>query len=378
MMRMRTKFNGLSPMNVNNTNTANGGGGGGGGVGDEERPENWELRPCGMLVQKRIDADQNIKPPPSVRVRVKYGSFYHDILINSQATFGELKKKLTGPTGLHHEDQKVYYKDKERSSKEFLDIVGVKDKSKLVVVEDPVSQEKRYLEMKRNAKMEKAAKSISQISLEVDKLAAQLFAQSRENLEKLEVADLESVILKGGRVAETEVVSVIELLMNELIKLDGIVADGDVKLQRKMQVVRVQKYVETLDILKAKNAMPKPNGVHTPNGNYQKIPNGHAKNPVSTGNSQSHQDRSSNVGKPPLPVKQQPKQPQRHSIGHSPLRPQPQRQEPTRHSTSGTVVTTQWETFESTPPLIALSPTRSQESTPPKPEKPKFPWEFFE
>ncbi|XP_074282082.1 BAG family molecular chaperone regulator 3-like [Silene latifolia] len=367
MMRMRTKLTGLSPMNGNKTTTGNGGGG---GVGDggEERPENWELRPCGMLVQKRIDADQNTKPPPSVRVRVKYGSSYHEILINSQATFGELKKKLSGPTGLHHEDQKVYFKDKERSSKEFLDIVGVKDKSKLVVVEDPISQEKRYLEMKRNAKMEKAAKSISQISLEVDKLAAQ-------------VADLESVILKGGRVAETEVVSVIELLMNELIKLDGIVADGDVKLQRKMQVVRVQKYVETLDVLKAKNAMPKSNGVHMPNGNHQKIPNGHAKNPVSTGNSQIHlnnQDRASNGGKPPLPVKQQPKQPQRHSIGHSPLRPQPQRQEPTRHSTSGTVVTTQWETFESTPPLITLSPTRSLEATSPKPEKPKFPWEFFE
>ena len=47
---------------------------------------------------------------------------------------------------------------------------------------------------------------------------------------------LESVISKGGRVAEKDIVNFIELLMNELIKLDGIVADGDVKLQRKMQV----------------------------------------------------------------------------------------------------------------------------------------------
>ena len=30
--------------------------------------------------------------------------------------------------------------------------------------------------------------------------------------------------------------SLIELLMDQLIKLDGIVGDGDVKLQRKMQV----------------------------------------------------------------------------------------------------------------------------------------------
>lgn len=91
---------------------------------------------------------------------------------------GELKKMLTGPTGLHHEDQKIMYKDKERSSKTFLDVVGVKDRSKMVVLEDPISQEKRYIEMRKNAKMEKAAKSISEISLEVDRLAGQVHNQS--------------------------------------------------------------------------------------------------------------------------------------------------------------------------------------------------------
>lgn len=47
---------------------------------------------------------------------------------------------------------------------------------------------------------------------------------------------LESVISKGGKVAEKTVLNLIELLMNQLLKLDGIIADGDVKLQRKMQV----------------------------------------------------------------------------------------------------------------------------------------------
>jgi len=81
---------------------------------------------------------------------------------------------LTGPTGLHHEDQKLYFKGKERDSKQFLDIVGVKDKSKLVLMEDPISQEKRYLELRKNARMEKAAKLISEISFEVDRLAGQV------------------------------------------------------------------------------------------------------------------------------------------------------------------------------------------------------------
>lgn len=81
---------------------------------------------------------------------------------------------LTGPTGLHHEDQKLIFKNKERDSKAFLDTSGVKNKSKIVLMEDPISQEKRYLEMRKTAKMEKASKSVSEISLEVDRLAGQV------------------------------------------------------------------------------------------------------------------------------------------------------------------------------------------------------------
>lgn len=92
---------------------------------------------------------------------------------------GELKKMLSGPTGLHHQDQKLLYKNKERENKTFLDIVGVKDKSKIVLIEDPISQEKRYLEMRKNAKVEKAAKTISDISLEVDRLARQVSRDSQ-------------------------------------------------------------------------------------------------------------------------------------------------------------------------------------------------------
>ncbi|KAI5441719.1 40S ribosomal protein S17, variant 3 [Lathyrus oleraceus] len=85
-----------------------------------------------------------------------------------------IEEMLTGPTGLHHQDQKIFYKNKERVSKEFLDVVGVKDKSKLVLMEDPISKEKRYLEMRKNVTMEKASKSISEISLDVDRLAGQV------------------------------------------------------------------------------------------------------------------------------------------------------------------------------------------------------------
>lgn len=77
---------------------------------------------------------------------------------------------LADHTGLHPLDQKLTYKKKERDSKAYLDVAKVKDGSKMVLVEDIASKERRCLEMLRNAKMEKSSKSLSQISLEVDKL----------------------------------------------------------------------------------------------------------------------------------------------------------------------------------------------------------------
>ncbi|KAK9292936.1 hypothetical protein L1049_020918 [Liquidambar formosana] len=346
MMRMKAKPTGLSPIN--------GGSAAGGGGGSEAGGGEWEVRPGGMLVQRRNpDSDRNaVAPPPNIRVRVKYGSVYHEIHISPQASFGELKKMLTGPTGLHHQDQKLLFKDKERDSNAFLDVAGVKDRSKMVLLEDPISQEKRYLEMRKNAKMEKASKSISEISLEVDRLAGQVSA-------------LESIVSRGGKVVEKDVLNLIELLMNQLIKLDGIFADGDVKLQRKMQVRRVQKYVETLDMLKIKNSMPSSNG----NGNGSS----HSHPPM------QHQPRHSN-GHTPTPIQQHHHQP-RHSIGHLPTIQQHNfQQQPSRNSTSGpVVVTTKWETFDSVPPLAPTSSSTSTSASPTvDPVHPKFNWEFFE
>ncbi|CAL5063275.1 unnamed protein product [Urochloa decumbens] len=189
------------------------------------KEDEWEVRPGGMLVQKRSpDGDAPAGAPvPTIRVKVKFNGVYHEIYINSQASFGELKKMLSARTGLHPEDQKLVYKDKERDSKAFLDMAGVRDRSKMVLLEDPAAQAKRLLEQRRTDKAERAAKSISRISLDVDKLAAKVSA-------------LEKIVGKGGKVVDADVVTLTEALMNELVKLDSIAADGDVKVQRRMQV----------------------------------------------------------------------------------------------------------------------------------------------
>ncbi|KAK9063223.1 hypothetical protein SSX86_017093 [Deinandra increscens subsp. villosa] len=313
MMRMRTKTSELTAVK------------GSPAAGEKE----LEVRPGGMLVQRR-DPDEELTriPPPTIRVRVKFGSIYHEMIINSTATFGELKKMLSGPTGLHHEDQKLIYKDKERASKTFLDVVGVKDKSKMVVLEDPISREKRLIEARKTAKIEKAAKSISDISVEVKRLAGQVSA-------------LESVISKGGKVADTMVLNLIELLMNQLLKLDEIKVDGDINQQKKKQVEKVQRYVETLDVLKVKNTT----------GNKRNEINPVAKQPPPT--SQTHgytnghggaaahnRHRSDRTFRPPAVASQQPEPSSKKASG-------------------GVVVTTQWETFEPLPTVLLPGPQTS-------------------
>ncbi|XP_076925363.1 BAG family molecular chaperone regulator 3-like [Bidens hawaiensis] len=201
----------------------------------------WELRPCGMLVQKRnSDVNQSQNVVPTIKVKVKYGSSYHEVTIKSQATFGELKKMLAGRTGLNPLDQRLVFKDKERDSKSYLDVAGVKDGSRMVLFIDILSQEKRLLEDLKSAKNDKAKVPLLEITSEIDKLVKQ-------------VGNLEREIYGGKKVDEKVLLNLIELLMSQLIKLDGIEAHGDVKLQRRMQVKRVQKYIENLDMLKIEN-----------------------------------------------------------------------------------------------------------------------------
>jgi hypothetical protein len=67
--------------------------------------EVWEVRPGGMLVQKRSggaaddEPSPNVKPVPTIRVKVKHADVTHEIYISSEASFFDppiqfTKKKL--------------------------------------------------------------------------------------------------------------------------------------------------------------------------------------------------------------------------------------------------------------------------------------------
>lgn len=92
-----------------------------------------------------------------------------------------MKKLLTAKSGLQPADQRLIHRGKERKNGEFLDVCGVKNRSKVVLLEDPTSAERRFLEMRKNARIQTVHRAISDVSLEVDKLADQV-SESRMRL----------------------------------------------------------------------------------------------------------------------------------------------------------------------------------------------------
>lgn len=54
-----------------------------------EEVTEWEMRPGGMLVQKRSQS-KDVVSAPTIRLRVAYGALRHEISVNSQATFGKM------------------------------------------------------------------------------------------------------------------------------------------------------------------------------------------------------------------------------------------------------------------------------------------------
>ncbi|KAK7338529.1 hypothetical protein VNO77_19142 [Canavalia gladiata] len=103
----------------------------------------WELRPGGMLVQKR-DSNQSAGEG-MITIIVSTVSHSHEISIQATSTFGELKMVLSLVTSLEPGEQRLLFKGKERDDNEYLHMVGVRDKNKVLLLEDPAIKEKKQL-----------------------------------------------------------------------------------------------------------------------------------------------------------------------------------------------------------------------------------------
>ncbi|KAI3466853.1 hypothetical protein Pfo_023516 [Paulownia fortunei] len=209
----------------------------------KEEEVEWEMRPGGMLVQKRSE-NSGVIVSPNLRIRVAYGVLRYQISANSLSTFGELKKLLTAETGLQPGEQRLIFRGKERENGDYLDTCGVKDRSKVILIDDPESKERRLIEMRRNEKIQATHRMIDDVSMEVDRLAEQICV-------------IEKSIANGNKVAELQITTLIEMLMRQAVKLDSIPAEGDACAKKDSQGKKVQKCVETLDVLKVSNAKEK-------------------------------------------------------------------------------------------------------------------------
>lgn len=209
----------------------------------------WELRPGGMLVQRR-DASMCATPSsgPLIKVKVSHGLYQHDITIPSHASFGDLKWLLAHEVGLRPNEQRLIFQGKEKDDNEFLHIAGVKDMAKVILVEDPASKEKKLEELKSNQAVRKACQAVAQVRVQVDKLGRQISA-------------LDEVVSSGSKVADHEFNVLAELLMRQLLELDTIHAEGEAKVQRRIEVRRVQSFAEHLDNLKVQHGNPICNNV---------------------------------------------------------------------------------------------------------------------
>ncbi|KAH7295675.1 hypothetical protein KP509_27G060400 [Ceratopteris richardii] len=156
---------------------------------------------------------------------------------------GELKWVLAPLTGLHPQEQRLLFRGKERDDADFLHIAGVSDMSKLSLVEDPASKEKKREELMQNENIAKACQAVALIRDEVDKLSAQIHS-------------LESMVNSGKIIEEKRFTTLSELLMRELLNLDSIEAHGEAKVQRKIEVKRVQTLNDRVDSLKLQNSNP--------------------------------------------------------------------------------------------------------------------------
>ena len=62
-----------------------------GSAEEAAEPIEWEMRPGGMLVQKR-DPDAAVATGPLIKIKVSHGLFGHDVSVSAHATFGKFNR----------------------------------------------------------------------------------------------------------------------------------------------------------------------------------------------------------------------------------------------------------------------------------------------
>ncbi|CAI9780610.1 unnamed protein product [Fraxinus pennsylvanica] len=141
MIKLRSKRFSRSSSKLGTGGATHGGGGGSKSCAMMTSEIKWELRPGGMLVQKRECKESGGEGV--ITIRVSTVSQWHDISVQATSTFGELKMLLSLLTKLEPKEQRLLFKGKERENHEYLHMVGVREKDKVLLLEDPANKEQK-------------------------------------------------------------------------------------------------------------------------------------------------------------------------------------------------------------------------------------------
>lgn len=90
---------------------------------------------------------------------------------------GDIKKVISQKTGLEPNEQRLLFRGKEKEDEEHLHMAGVKDNSKVLLMEEPATKEKKVEEVKKSSERSKASEAIAGVRLEVDKLSEKVIPQ---------------------------------------------------------------------------------------------------------------------------------------------------------------------------------------------------------
>lgn len=194
-----------------------------------------------------------------IKINVSHGPSHLELHVSAHSTFGHVKKVIEQQIGLESVKQRILFRGNEKEDGENLQEAGVRDNSKILVLEDVVRKEMKEGEDTSTATMQENVEEVKGNDKEMSK-AFRAIDETRKEIDKLaeRVGALEVAVSGGTRVSEDEFGVFSELLMRQLLKLDAIEAEGEARVQRKAEVRRVQNFHEILDNLKARN--PKPLG----------------------------------------------------------------------------------------------------------------------
>ncbi|CAN0927846.1 Pre-mRNA-splicing factor CWC22 homolog [Linum grandiflorum] len=211
-----------------------------------------EVRPGGMLVQKR-DGDDRERTHGGGSLNVINGArVQHEVQIPAHSTLGELKRVIEQDTGSECARHKMLFRGKARDDAEHVHN-ATKERE----------EASTKLDVKQIAKILKAMQAIDEVRTDVDKLS--------ERVHALKVA-----VNGGTKIADQEFIVTAELLMRQLLRLDMIDAIGEARIQRRTEVHRIQKLHDSLDDLKARNAKLADTGIVVPTvtTNWEKFDSG--------------------------------------------------------------------------------------------------------